>query len=297
MQAGLRTKCTVVPTSTYRSTICPKCVQSCSSNTFSSLPARAPRPRQRPLPPDLREIAVPQRASRATLRAPVALAQARPPASHAPTTHRSCAQFRSDSSTLDGSPWIRRLPLRAVSMPQPSGTGTAPPLPTITGLDMPTVVMNLGKRALEWWQILLMALGCAFIFLIIVWLFRRRARSTLRRLLLRPLMAQRNVLIRNSPPHPATAPLGGRGGGGGWKWQFGHRKSQRVFYDTQSLPQRTYKITAASQWRKLDVVEKTTTCCWGSTTICGRAMRRPPPDDGHAEEGAGPQDSHQDLRT
>lgn len=167
-------------------------------------------------------------------------------------------------------------------MPQPSGTGTAPPLPTITGLDTPTVVTNSGKHALEWWQIPLMALGCAFIFLVIVWLFRRRARKArakrtaafafaqggvppstgtswwwrLKRAIVwgrstSPSTTRRNVLVRNSPPHPATAPLGGRGGGGGWKWRlvrwgeklFGHRKSQRVFYDTQSQPQRTYKIS------------------------------------------------------
>ncbi|KAL4263173.1 EGF-like domain-containing protein [Pleurotus pulmonarius] len=170
-----------------------------------------------------------------------------------------------------------------VSVPQPSGTGTAPPLPTVTGLDTPTVVTNSGKRGLEWWQILLMALGCAFIFLVFVWLFRRRARKArakrtaafafaqgavppstgagwwwrLKRAIVwgrsaSPSTARRNVLVRNSPPHPATAPSGGRSGGGGdWKWWlvrwgeklFGHRKSQRVFHNTQPQPQRIYKIS------------------------------------------------------
>ncbi|KAF9487988.1 hypothetical protein BDN71DRAFT_547912 [Pleurotus eryngii] len=167
-----------------------------------------------------------------------------------------------------------------VSVPQPSGTNTASPLPTITGLDTPTVINNSGRRALEWWQILLMALGCAFIFLVIVWLFRRQARKArekrtaafafvqggvppstgtswwwrLKRAIVwghgaSPSTTQRNVLIRNSPPHPVTAPSGGSGGG--WKWRlvrwgeklFGHRRSQRVFYGAQSQPQRTYKIS------------------------------------------------------
>jgi hypothetical protein len=55
----------------------------------------------------------------------------------------------------------------------PSKTNGDPPLPTISGIDTPTQV----KRPLEWWQILLMALGCAFIFLVILLLWRRRARK------------------------------------------------------------------------------------------------------------------------
>ncbi|TFK28573.1 hypothetical protein FA15DRAFT_43794 [Coprinopsis marcescibilis] len=45
-----------------------------------------------------------------------------------------------------------------------------PPLPTIPGIDVPVT-----KRVrLEWWQILLIALGCAFILILILWLVRRR---------------------------------------------------------------------------------------------------------------------------
>lgn len=57
----------------------------------------------------------------------------------------------------------------------PSTTGTASPLPTITGLGDPIVVA--ARRPLQWWQILLMALGCAFIFVVILMLYRRRARK------------------------------------------------------------------------------------------------------------------------
>ncbi|KAG9221990.1 hypothetical protein CCMSSC00406_0009198 [Pleurotus cornucopiae] len=35
-----------------------------------------------------------------------------------------------------------------------------------------------------------------------------------------PSTTRHNVIVRHSPPHPATAPLGGRGGGGGWKWRL-----------------------------------------------------------------------------
>ncbi|KAJ2927120.1 hypothetical protein H1R20_g10018, partial [Candolleomyces eurysporus] len=57
----------------------------------------------------------------------------------------------------------------------PTTTDGAPPLPTITGLGDPTKVE--GGRKLEWWQILLMALGCAFIFVAFLWCCRRRARK------------------------------------------------------------------------------------------------------------------------
>ncbi|KAF6764653.1 FRAS1 protein [Ephemerocybe angulata] len=46
-------------------------------------------------------------------------------------------------------------------------------LPPITGLDNPTVV----KSKLQWWQILLMVLGCVFIFVAFLWCCRRRARK------------------------------------------------------------------------------------------------------------------------
>ncbi|KAK7461059.1 hypothetical protein VKT23_008988 [Stygiomarasmius scandens] len=64
-----------------------------------------------------------------------------------------------------------------VQVPQASGTSSLPPLPSITGLLDPTTVENTTKLKLEWWQILLMALGCAFIFLVFLLCWRRRARK------------------------------------------------------------------------------------------------------------------------
>ena len=53
-------------------------------------------------------------------------------------------------------------------------TSTGAPLPTISGLTQPVPVTE--KTKLTWWQILLMAFGCAFIFLVFVLLWRRKAR-------------------------------------------------------------------------------------------------------------------------
>ena len=50
------------------------------------------------------------------------------------------------------------------------------PLPSISGIDSPAVT-NTGGRALAWWEILLMVLGCVFIFICILALFRRRMRK------------------------------------------------------------------------------------------------------------------------
>ncbi|KAI9451551.1 hypothetical protein BJY52DRAFT_1205898 [Lactarius psammicola] len=56
-----------------------------------------------------------------------------------------------------------------VSVPQVSGTSVPIPLPYLTSTG--------GSRALTWWEILLMVLGCVFIFLCILALFRRRMRA------------------------------------------------------------------------------------------------------------------------
>ncbi|KAK7438410.1 hypothetical protein VKT23_018023 [Stygiomarasmius scandens] len=52
---------------------------------------------------------------------------------------------------------------------------TSGSLPTIPGLSDPT--QQTSSRKLEWWEILLMALGCAFIFLVFILWWRRRARK------------------------------------------------------------------------------------------------------------------------
>ncbi|KAG2003450.1 insect antifreeze protein [Coprinopsis cinerea AmutBmut pab1-1] len=57
-----------------------------------------------------------------------------------------------------------------------SGTSTGgAPLPSISGINTPTK----GKSGLEWWQILLIVLGCVLVLVIIllIWWRRRRARS------------------------------------------------------------------------------------------------------------------------
>jgi hypothetical protein len=63
-----------------------------------------------------------------------------------------------------------------VVVPEPSGTASVPPLPTITGINSPAPVKS-GSNKLQWWQILLMALGCAFIFMVVLMCWRRRAKK------------------------------------------------------------------------------------------------------------------------
>ncbi|KAJ7269285.1 insulin-like growth factor binding protein [Mycena haematopus] len=56
-----------------------------------------------------------------------------------------------------------------------NGTISAPTQPTP---DPPTTpAVTTGGRPLAWWEILLMTLGCAFIFLLVLMLWRRRARN------------------------------------------------------------------------------------------------------------------------
>lgn len=57
-----------------------------------------------------------------------------------------------------------------VVVPNPSAPA---PLPTFT----PPPPVRHGSSRLAWWQILLMALGCAFIFVVFMWLWRRHARK------------------------------------------------------------------------------------------------------------------------
>ena len=68
-----------------------------------------------------------------------------------------------------------------VSVPAPSGTNSATPLPSISGINQPvpsaSAKSTTTTRPLAWWEILLMALGCAFIFIVILMLWRRHARK------------------------------------------------------------------------------------------------------------------------
>ncbi|KAF8875239.1 TNFR/NGFR cysteine-rich region family protein [Infundibulicybe gibba] len=122
----------------------------------------------------------------------------------------------------------------------PASTADTPtPLPTISGLTTPT--NTTVRRPLEWWQILLMALGCAFIFLVIVWLFRRRARKQ---------RAKRTAMFASAKALDRT---------GGWRWRlvrfgeklFGHTPSRRVVISAplESESVQLTKLRAAEEAR------------------------------------------------
>ncbi|KIL68473.1 hypothetical protein M378DRAFT_190887 [Amanita muscaria Koide BX008] len=91
-----------------------------------------------------------------------------------------------------------------VNVPKSSGTSGTPggPLPTISGLTQPVPAATKGST-LAWWQILLMAFGCAFICLILLLLWRRRARRN---------RAQRTAMFARS-----------KGMDGKWWWGTGWR--------------------------------------------------------------------------
>ena len=61
-------------------------------------------------------------------------------------------------------------------LPPESLTG-ATPLSTATGLTVPTPASTKPRSKLTWWQIFLMAVGSAFILLMLIWCWRRRARN------------------------------------------------------------------------------------------------------------------------
>jgi hypothetical protein len=61
-----------------------------------------------------------------------------------------------------------------VVVPSSSGTSSGA-LPSITGLSTP--ITTTTTQRLQWWEILLMALGCAFIFVAFLYCWRRRARK------------------------------------------------------------------------------------------------------------------------
>ncbi|TFK41682.1 TNFR/NGFR cysteine-rich region family protein [Crucibulum laeve] len=128
----------------------------------------------------------------------------------------SCAS----SNCKDGATVIAGLGVclsELVIVPQPSGTTTLPPLPSVTGLTTPT--QSSAKRSLEWWQILLMALGCAFIFLAFIWCCRRRQRK--QRAKRTEMFAQGAVATQ---------------GKSSWRWRllrfgeklFGHNRSRKI---------------------------------------------------------------------
>ncbi|CAL1703272.1 unnamed protein product [Somion occarium] len=127
-----------------------------------------------------------------------------------------------------------------VAVPVSSGTSSAIPLPTVTGIDTPIAPAKpSSSRPLAWWEILLMALGCAFIFLIILMLWRRRARKR---------RAQATIafaVAKNIAPKS------------NWRWRlirfgerlFGHKPSQRFIPPEESEHIRMAKLKAAEEAR------------------------------------------------
>ena len=95
-------------------------------------------------------------------------------------------------------------------------------MPSVTGLTEPTVINNT-HPLLAWWQILLMALGCAFIFIVILMLWRRRARKQ---------RAKRTAMFASAKKLD---------GGNGWRWRL-EQLRKRLFgkkkraYDAEVLP-------------------------------------------------------------
>ncbi|KAJ4493256.1 hypothetical protein C8R41DRAFT_951206 [Lentinula lateritia] len=89
----------------------------------------------------------------------------------------------------------------------------------LSDLVVPTVVTQTSSKHLQWWEILLMALGCAFIFLAVIWCWRRRARKQRAK---RPKAFAQAKNIDQSTS---------------WRWRlvrfgeklFGHRASKRVY--------------------------------------------------------------------
>ncbi|KAI9462527.1 insulin-like growth factor binding protein [Russula earlei] len=89
----------------------------------------------------------------------------------------SCVQVNCGGSGTTVVPGLGVCLSDLVSVPQVSGTSVPIPLPSITGIDAPAVINAGGGRRLAWWEILLMTLGCIFIFLCVLALFRRRMRA------------------------------------------------------------------------------------------------------------------------
>ncbi|KAI0689822.1 insulin-like growth factor binding protein [Cytidiella melzeri] len=127
-----------------------------------------------------------------------------------------------------------------VQVPAASGTSSQPALPTISGLDSPVtpVITTSSAHPLAWWEILLMALGCAFIFIVILMLWRRHARKK---------RAQATALFASAKRLNPQ---------GGWRWRlirfgeklFGHKRS-RLAPPQEVEPMRMEKLRNAEEAR------------------------------------------------
>ena len=103
---------------------------------------------------------------------------------------------------------------------QSTSTNSSAPIPSATGLTDPTVINT--HSSLAWWEILLMALGCAFILIVVLMLWRRRARKQ---------RAKQTAMFASAKRLD---------GGNGWRWRL-EQLRKRLFgkkraYRTEVLP-------------------------------------------------------------
>ncbi|KAI0085954.1 hypothetical protein BDY19DRAFT_986857 [Irpex rosettiformis] len=130
-----------------------------------------------------------------------------------------------------------------VEVPKPSGTNTQAPLPTISGIDSPSApaTSTSSTRPLAWWEILLMALGCAFIFVVILMLWRRRARRK---------RAQATALFASSKRLDRPGGLKYRLVRFGEKL-FGHKRSRMVpAYDVEQVRMEKMRSAEEDQYNR-----------------------------------------------
>ncbi|PPR01948.1 hypothetical protein CVT24_011097 [Panaeolus cyanescens] len=119
------------------------------------------------------------------------------------------------ASCASGSSVIPSLGICLSDLVISSTSTSSSPNPSISVISGPP---SSGKRRLEWWQILLMALGCAFIFVVVIWLFRRRQRKNRK---------QKTAMFANGQRAKAS-----------WRWRltrwgekvFGNNKTKKVHF-------------------------------------------------------------------
>ncbi|KAI0648425.1 hypothetical protein C8Q79DRAFT_955404 [Trametes meyenii] len=138
-----------------------------------------------------------------------------------------------------------------VVVPPSSSTSSGSPLPSITGIDTPISTSpssntTVVKRPLKWWEILLMALGCAFIFVFFLMCWRRRMRK--RRAAATATFAAAKNLNHSRSWRYRLARFGER--------LFGHRKGQRWMLPKEDEAIRLEKLRAAEEARYGHDMEK-----------------------------------------
>ncbi|KAF7298436.1 Extracellular matrix protein FRAS1 [Mycena kentingensis (nom. inval.)] len=127
-----------------------------------------------------------------------------------------------------------------VRVPADAPTNTTLSEPTKPTPSAPPAATG-GRRELSWWEILLMTLGCAFIFLLFLWCFRRRQRK------------------QRSKETEAWAATKGLNPKTNWRWRllrfgeklFGHRASKRAPTGDVHLPEDQVESQVESEAIKL----------------------------------------------